>query len=275
MNMKQTSNIDFLLNVFERFGKSNAQAAIDFVRKNQTEAAEKKETVTVCLSDPNTFEDLDGLKAIIGNGFKETSEFAKRLNNFYIRAYCAGDMEEKDLELVEYYSSAFLTIVDAKRKVLGEKRVSEFQSVPFEAIDLELPSGKMWANMNVGADAPDEPGMYFNHYDACELEFEDGWQLPTEDDFVELDNNCDHEYIEVNGIKGMKFTSKKNGNSVFFPCSGYGNGSSWNNRGSYGHYWSGSLSSATGGRYLLFYSGGVNPQYDNSRFLGFAVRAFQ
>ena len=99
--MKQTSNTDFLLNVFERFGKSNAQAAIDFVRKNQTEAAEKKETVTVCLSEPNTFDDLDGLKAIIGNGFKETLEFAKRLNNFYIRAYCAGDMEEKDLELVK------------------------------------------------------------------------------------------------------------------------------------------------------------------------------
>ena len=60
-----------------------------------------------------------------------------------------------------------------------------------------------------------------------------------------------------------------------FPCSGNGNGSSWNNRGSNGLYWSGSRHSATSGRYLSFYSGGVYPQYDYYRFLGFAVRAVQ
>ena len=60
-----------------------------------------------------------------------------------------------------------------------------------------------------------------------------------------------------------------------FPCSGNGNGSSWNNRGSNGNYWSGSLNSATNGRNLNFNSGGVNPQNNNNRFYGFAVRAVQ
>ena len=60
-----------------------------------------------------------------------------------------------------------------------------------------------------------------------------------------------------------------------FPCSGNGNGTTWNNRGSNGNYWSGSLNSATNGRNLNFNSGGVNPQNNNNRFNGFAVRAVQ
>jgi hypothetical protein len=63
--------------------------------------------------------------------------------------------------------------------------------------------------------------------------------------------------------------------SLFFPCSGNGNGSSWNNRGSNGNYWSSSLNSATNGRNLNFNSGGVNPQNTNNRFNGFAGRAVQ
>ena len=61
----------------------------------------------------------------------------------------------------------------------------------------------------------------------------------------------------------------------FFPCSGNGNGQSWNNRGSNGNYWSSSLNSATNGRNLNFNSGGVNPQNNNNRFNGFAVRPVQ
>ena len=60
-----------------------------------------------------------------------------------------------------------------------------------------------------------------------------------------------------------------------FPCSGNGRGASWNNRGSNGYYWSASLHSATNGRNLNFNSGGVNPQNNNNRFNGFAVRPVQ
>jgi hypothetical protein len=61
----------------------------------------------------------------------------------------------------------------------------------------------------------------------------------------------------------------------FFPCSGNGNGQSWNNRGSNGNYWSRSLNSQTNGRNLNFNSGGVNPQNNNNRFNGFTRRAVQ
>ena len=63
--------------------------------------------------------------------------------------------------------------------------------------------------------------------------------------------------------------------TLFFPCSGNGNGSSWNNRGSNGNYWSRSLNSAANGRNLNFNSGGVNPQNNNNRYNGFAVRPVQ
>ncbi|MBP3611710.1 MAG: hypothetical protein J6J14_00700, partial [Rikenellaceae bacterium] len=81
--------------------------------------------------------------------------------------------------------------------------------------------------------------------------------------------------VTVNSVVGIYLKSKINGKSLFFPCSGYGNGSSWSVRGSRGYYWSSSLYSATNGRGLFFYSGGVYPQYDNSRFYGFGGRAVQ
>ena len=112
-------------------------------------------------------------------------------------------------------------------------------------------------------------------HDAATVNLGEPWRMPTEDDFQELYDNCDWTRKTVNGVNGYLVTSKINGNSIFFPCSGLGHGQSWNYRGSYGHYWSSSLTSATHGRLLLFRSGGVDPQNSSSRFYGFAVRPVQ
>lgn len=61
----------------------------------------------------------------------------------------------------------------------------------------------------------------------------------------------------------------------FFACSGNGTGTSWNNRTSNGNYWSRSFNSARNARNLNFNSGGVNPQNNNNRYNGFAVRPVQ
>jgi hypothetical protein len=61
----------------------------------------------------------------------------------------------------------------------------------------------------------------------------------------------------------------------FFPASGNRNGTSLNNRGSNGNYWSSSLNSSTNGYNLNFNSTGVNPANNNNRFNGFSVRAVQ
>jgi hypothetical protein len=116
------------------------------------------------------------------------------------------------------------------------------------------------------------------------------FRLPTTGEFDELFANIDYvqadgetvidasqanKLVTVNSIVGIYLKSKINGKRLFFPCSGYGSGSSWDYRGSNGHYWSSSLYSAAGGRILSFYSGGVYPQDAYNRFLGFAGRAVQ
>ena len=60
-----------------------------------------------------------------------------------------------------------------------------------------------------------------------------------------------------------------------FPASGNRNGTSLNNRGSNGNYWSSSLNSSANGYNMNFNSGGVNPANNNNRFNGFSVRAVQ
>ena len=61
---------------------------------------------------------------------------------------------------------------------------------------------------------------------------------------------------------------------IFFPASGYANGSGVSGRGSYGYYWSSSLhpSSSYRGLTLYFLSGRIDPQLYSSRYLGFCVR---
>jgi hypothetical protein len=60
-----------------------------------------------------------------------------------------------------------------------------------------------------------------------------------------------------------------------FPASGNRNGTSLNNRGTNGNYWSASLNSQTNGYNLNFNSTAVNPANTNNRFNGFSVRAVQ
>lgn len=127
-------------------------------------------------------------------------------------------------------------------------------------------------------------------YDSARTNLGGPWRMPTTADFAELFNSSYTKYVDasgteisgtnklttINGITGICLMSKTNGKTIFFPCSGNGNGTSWNNRGRNGNYWSSSLTSAAQGRNLGFSSSGVvNPQSNSNRFYGFAVRPVQ
>ena len=62
---------------------------------------------------------------------------------------------------------------------------------------------------------------------------------------------------------------------IFFPASGNYNGTSLNNRGTNGNYWSSTFNSATNAYNLNFNASNVNPQNNNNRRYGFTVRAVQ
>ena len=147
--------------------------------------------------------------------------------------------------------------------------------------DLGLPSGRKWALRNVGAESEEDCGFLMDFDTANAIQFEDGWHLPTKEDFIELDENCAHKWIVNNGVPGMLFTSIHNGNSIFLPAAGYTwfddeeHGTTLDYRGSYGFYWSSSCNSATYAYGLNFHSSGVNPQNYGSRRDGFTVRAVQ
>lgn len=188
---------------------------------------------------------------------------------------------------------------------------SQVAAAPDGFIDLALPSGVLWADKNIGATTPYEHGLYFSWgnvighaegsgydfsdavyagtpgaaltgnvpvnttYDAARHNLGSPCRLPTVGEFQELNSNCDSEWTDEDGVAGRRFTSRINRNSIFFPASGFYNGTTLDNRGSGGRYWSGSYISETRAYYMGFDSGGVNPAGNGLLRLGFSVRAVQ
>lgn len=119
----------------------------------------------------------------------------------------------------------------------------------YEVVDLGLPDGLLWATYNVGATKETEYGYYYKygrgshiylssdrHYtglenplassaDTATQVMGSGWRMPTKDEFQELVDNTDHEWVtnfNGSGINGGKLISKTNPNAyVFFPAAGY------------------------------------------------------
>jgi hypothetical protein len=66
------------------------------------------------------------------------------------------------------------------------------------------------------------------------------WRLPTHDEMEELITCCKKEVIEINGVKGFRFTGPS-GNSIFLPAGGRREGTDILNKGTNGGYWTGSI----------------------------------
>lgn len=110
--------------------------------------------------------------------------------------------------------------------------------------------------------------------DAAHINLGGSWRMPTKDECQELLDNCNKVWTDDyngTGVAGSVFTSKINGNSVFFPVAGGCNGSYVNSVGSRGYVWSASWYSSSRAWFLGFYSG-EQYMYDSSRFCGFSVR---
>lgn len=76
--------------------------------------------------------------------------------------------------------------------------------------------------------------------DVAHVKWDGKWCLPTQEQFQELKAQCKSEWVLLNGVEGRRFTSKINGNSVFFPACGYLSGSELreNRLRKIGNYWS-------------------------------------
>ena len=219
-------------------------------------------------------------------------------------------LKEFRAEGIEFCRKAYEFISDDDGSNDTIAKGSQKEDSEWKAVDLGLPSGNLWADRNVGAESEEDDGLWFSwgniggcdiksyhefseesynesegariksdinapEHDAAKMHMGENWRMPTKEDFEELDEYCEHEWVDEPCRKGMEFISKKNGNSIFFPASGDRRGTSLYDRGSNGYYWSSSLYSSAGGYGMDFYSGGVYPASRNYRFYGFSVRAVQ
>lgn len=153
-----------------------------------------------------------------------------------------------DIPMQQLYYRAFIrrggSIVYGDPMMLG-----------LEMVDLGLPSGTLWANINVGAQSPVDFGEYYawgetktkkeytrsNYdpknaggsvwdnigldisgtiYDAAQMNWAGAWVMPTNKQQQELFNNCDVTWTTKFGVNGYLFTSKINGKSIFLPAAG-------------------------------------------------------
>ena len=136
-------------------------------------------------------------------------------------------------------------------KILGKDNPGE--GAGGEAVDLGLPSGTLWSSCNVGAFNPEEYGNYYawgetktkdtystesyqyyqngscvnigtdisgTKYDVAHHKWGGKWVVPTSDDFRELIDNCTYDWAEIDHVRGYKFISKINGNTIFLPAAG-------------------------------------------------------
>ena len=171
--------------------------------------------------------DIDGNHTTEETGVGEFSRMLDGLApgiTFYVRAYALTD-----------YGLAY-----------GEElSFTTIESSDHDYVDLGLPSGRLWATCNVGADTPEGYGDYFawgetmpkdtytwdtytyhDHpailppeHDAATTHWGLDWRMPTIAEWQELYDNTTSTWVTQNGVDGMLFTSS-NGNSLFLPTAG-------------------------------------------------------
>lgn len=179
-----------------------------------------------------------------------------------------------------------------------------------QLIDLGLPSGNLWADRNIGAESPEQKGLYFawgetvgytaeqvnakerifswSQYkaketaadliaenDAAHALLGEYYHIPTKEDFEELLAYCDSILTYAykgKMITGRIFTSKINGNSIFLPAAGRYVHSSLYGASEFGMYWSSTCDLISNAWVLFFYS--RKPILDSGiRSCGRSVRA--
>ena len=92
--------------------------------------------------------------------------------------------------------------------------------------------------------------------DVANVKWGGNWRIPTKEEIEELNWNCDWVWTTLNGVKGVKITSKVEGytdRSIFIPAAGYRTDSRHLFPGVSGDYWSSTNSISKTSAYSLYF----------------------
>lgn len=111
--------------------------------------------------------------------------------------------------------------------------------------------------------------------DAAYVNLGGHWRMPTTEEVVQLYRNCTLSSAVVGGVKGVRFTSKLTGNSIFIPGNGYFKGITYDCGSTGFRLWSSTQSSKTNA--YGWYNGYSaldqdNMQYSRERYRGHGIR---
>ncbi len=114
--------------------------------------------------------------------------------------------------------------------------------------------------------------------DAAAVNWGGVWRMPTEAEKDELQSECTWTWTTLNGVFGAMVTSKKSGYTdkwIFLPTAGYWHDTNLHGAGSYGYYWTSSLT-ATVKPYsaycMYFYLNTIGMHYNWNRSDGLPIR---
>lgn len=175
-----------------------------------------------------------------------------------------------------------------------------------EWVDLGLPSGTLWRKSNIGAERPQDVGLYFSwgnldghtyddgydfsdeqynqtpgsavdsdltlEHDAAYHNLGENWRIPSSAEFNELITQCDHVFTQFDGVKGLMFTSRVNGKTLFLVASGIWSGTQRFGFNVHGDYWTSTYVDATHARSAYLASDNVSPANSYLRSRGFNIR---
>ena len=169
----------------------------------------------------------------------------------------------------------------------------------YESVDLDLPSGTLWAKYNVGATSETEYGNYYQYgkgtaqyaatsgdsdysgtenplatsADTAAQVWGGNWHMPTSAQCQELFDNTTYEYTTINGVYGGKFTATNgSGNYIFIPCAGYYLDGSLSYDWNEFDIWC-STPNNNSSAYLMFFGNDGEGVVEGDRNLGNSVRA--
>ncbi len=269
-------NTPFIINQYLDFSNSELKKVLESILRSE-------------LKDMD-FDDIDkirnNIKTFVPQLYSDVKAIASQIEKYVCNNTLRQMIETQEL-------------LQENEELKNRIKVLETQCI-HNIIDLGLPSGTLWADRNIGASSPEDFGYFVawgelkakeGWYDDENYKYHDqpetlpslndaatfkwgcDWCMPTEEQFKELVEKCDHKWMEINGINGVELTSKINGNRIFLPAAGSRSPKPGGN-GEMGYYWSSSCDlGSKEAAWLLFFNNDSCGLQLNYRRYGFSIRA--